>query len=570
MQDFGLLAQIIVLLAGSVFVVVAFKRLNLSPVLGYLTAGAVIGDHGLKIVSSNKTEFLGEFGVVFLLFAIGLELSLERLKDMSKYVFGLGSLQVAITSGIIFLILLLLNFNVNVAVIVGMGLSLSSTAVVLEVIKEMQKESTQLGRISLAMLLQQDFTVVPLLVITGILLRDTSGESIVQAIIFATLKAIAVLVIISVAGRLLLRPLFRAISHNTQTSNSELFVSATLLIVLAGAWSTQYFGVSLALGAFTAGILVAETEFSQQAKESIYPFKGLLLGLFFMSVGMKTLDIQYIYQQIGKVILCTISLTLIKSIIIVLLCLLFKLRKSVAIQAGLLLAQGSEFAFILCEHLIKGSLINPEVGKIILVTVAFSMALTPLLSAIGNKISVCLDDDDLNPLEPIKSGTVDISNHVLILGFNQAAKMISKVLDFHGIQYVVIDDNEHCVKSAQQKGIPIFQGNISNIATLHAARIDKAHSVLITTGNFIELKKTAKIISEQYKELPISAYAANLSNAAKLYEAGVTKIVPASQEAGLQLASTILNDRGISLKEISRIKNNYRDANYKMLKRESE
>ena len=271
MEHDNILPSVLVLIAAAVFVVMIFKKLKLSPVLGYLVAGTIIGDFGLKIVSYDQTKVLAELGVVFLLFAIGLELSFERLKAMRKYVFGLGSLQVIITAIIIAGGVVLFTQDVKAAIVIGGGLALSSTAIVLQVIEEMRSQSTQVGRISLSILIQQDFVVVPLLVIVP-LLASNDDTAIMRAVSIALVKAIVALVAIFIVGRLFLRPLFNMISSDKVESSSELFIAATLLIVLSAAIGTEYLGLSLGLGAFVAGILVAETEFRTQAEESIHPF----------------------------------------------------------------------------------------------------------------------------------------------------------------------------------------------------------------------------------------------------------------------------------------------------------
>ena len=345
MQD-NVLILVITLIATAVFVVAIFKKLHLSPVLGYLVAGATIGDHGFGLVTYTQTSFLGELGVVFLLFAIGLELSIERLKAMRHYVFGLGSLQVLITALIIAAAVIIVTCDNNSAIIISGGLALSSTAIVMQVLNETKSQSTQVGRVSLAILLLQDFIVVPLLVIVPLLGVDGDTPISLPYILATSLiKTILALSIIFVAGRVLLRPLFSFIIPD-HSENSELPIAVTLLVVLTASWGTEHFGLSLALGAFVSGILVAETDFRIKAEESVYPFKSLLLGLFFMSVGMK-IDVMEIYKQLAIIITFSLALIVLKTLIISALCILFGFNKGVALHAGLLLSQGGEFAFIL-------------------------------------------------------------------------------------------------------------------------------------------------------------------------------------------------------------------------------
>jgi CPA2 family monovalent cation:H+ antiporter-2 len=571
MFDIETLPSIVVLLSSAVLVVVCFRKFNLSPVLGYLFAGIVVGDYGLNIIPSEKTAFIAEFGVVFLLFAIGLELSFERLKDMRKYVLGLGSLQIIATFLTFFSILRFFSVDYKVAIIISGGLSLSSTAVVLQVIKDLQKQSTQVGRISLSILLQQDFFVIPLLVLVHILASNAGGVEIVTEISFAILKAILALFVIFIVGRTFLRPLFRLISSSSPSGNNELFVATTLLIVLSAAWSTEYFGLSLALGAFVAGVLVAETEFRIQAEESISPFKDILLGLFFMSVGM-TIDISYIYKQKYFILAYTSCLILIKLLITMLLCYAFRLNRSVSLQVGLLLAQGSEFSFLLCRLAMQKTLISSAVGEMFLVVTTVSMAFTPLLSLIGAYISKKFDTRELNAIEIIESNTADLANHIIIVGFSSAARVASNVLSTNNLMHVIIDYNEQLVKKEVEKGLPIFLGNINNINTLKAAGIKRAKGVLIshTSSNLDVLVKMIKSISQEFGKLPIVVYASSMSITKKLYEAGATVVVQASYEAGLELAGVFLREDGLTPADISKIKDECRNENYKLFQEKAD
>jgi len=274
MHDLSFLPNIILILATAVMVVVVFRKFHLSPVLGYFVAGAAIGEHGFNIVTAKETEVFGEFGVVFLLFAIGLELTFERLKSMRTHVFGFGGLQVAITSIVIYLLAYFFHIDSKAAIVIGGGFALSSTAIVLQVITEQRRQSTQVGRLSLAVLLMQDFAVVPLLVLIP-LLAGTRGISsdLGNLMGMAIVKAAFALLLIFIAGRLFLRPIFRLINSTITSKNNELFIAATLLIVLSSAWVTDRLGLSLALGAFVAGLLVAETEYHLQAKRALCHLK---------------------------------------------------------------------------------------------------------------------------------------------------------------------------------------------------------------------------------------------------------------------------------------------------------
>jgi len=562
-----ILVSVITLIASAVFVVAVLKRFNLSPVLGYLMAGAVIGDHGLKIVTYEQTGLLGEFGVVFLLFAIGLELSIERLKAMRKYVFGLGTLQVAITAIVISGAVVLISGETKAAIIIGGGLALSSTAIVMQVIDESRGQASQVGRIALAILLMQDFVVVPLLVIVP-LLAGKGDSSLTIALGTAFIKAVIALFIIFVSGRLFLRPLFSLISSE-KGENSELPISMTLLIVLSAAWGTEYFGLSLALGAFVAGVLVAETDFRLQAEESIYPFKSLLLGLFFMTVGMK-INVEEMYAQISHIITFSIALIVIKTLIITALCVLFGFNKGVALHSGLLLSQGGEFAFILFSLGKENGVLEPTTANILLLVVTSTMALTPILAMIGRRLADVLDGrSDKSPLKTIELEACDLTNHVIIGGFGKVGKMVANVLEAEGINYVALDVSDKISKEEYQNGFPIFKGDVSQIDLLKALGIERAISVILAVNNEITVKKSLKAISDAFPDLNIIVRLKNLKKSAEFYEAGASIIIPEDYELGLQLGGAALKSVGISEYEINRIKEQFRSGNYVMAKREN-
>lgn len=562
MDKIHFLPIVVILLSAAVFIVIAFKRFNLSPVLGYLVAGAAIGEFGLNIVTAKQTHLLAEFGVVFLLFAIGLELSFERLKAMRKYVLGLGSLQVSLSALVISGAIVLFTNDTSAAIIIGGGLALSSTAIVLQVIEESRSQSSQVGRTGLAILLMQDFVVVPLLVIVPLLSKN-HDSLILQAVGGAFLKAMVALVAIFVVGRIVLRPLFKLISSEKSETSNELFIAVTLLIVLSAAWGTEYLGLSLALGAFVAGILVAETEFRTKAEESIHPFKGLFLGLFFMSVGM-TIDVQEIFNQMDKILIFSFALLTTKALIIIGLCILFGMSKSVAVHTGFMLAQGGEFAFILFNLGIKNNVLDPDVGKLLLLVVTFTMALTPFLESVGRYLGGLLDEGSakVSPIREIGVGASDLTNHVIIAGFGQVGKMLAKVLEAEDINYIALDISDKLVTEEKESGFPIFKGDVSQMGTLKAAGADRALCIVLATENHVTLKKSLKTISTNFPGLEVVIRAKDLNRSAELYEAGATTIIPVDYETGLQLGGAVLKYANISEYEIVRIKSQFRAGNY--------
>lgn len=565
--DNDLLMHIIILIATAVFVVTTLKRLRISPVLGYLIAGAAIGDHGLKIVKYSQTELLGEIGVAFLLFAIGLELSFDRLKAMRKYVFELGSMQVLITAITIAIAIALITKNNGAAILIGGALALSSTAIVLQVLAETRTQSTQVGRVALAILILQDLAVVPLLVIAQFLSGDGS-TNITASLGIAFLKAVGALLCIFVLGRLFFKPLFEIISTASESTN-ELPIAVTLLIVLTASWGTEYLGLSLALGAFATGVLVAETDFRVQAEESIYPFKSLLLGLFFMTVGMK-IDVNEIYSNMYYILMFSVSLILLKTLIIFTLCILFGFDKSIAISAGLILSQGGEFAFILFDLGKSNGIIASSTANILLLVVTCTMAITPLLSVLGRTISDRLDkySGKKIPSEMIAIGTRDLRNHVVIAGFGKVGKMIARVMEVEGINYVAVDVNEDVVRESSADGFPTFLGDISHIDTLNALSLNQAMTIILAMSNEVTIKKSLRVISTHKPDLDIIIRLKNLKKANEFYTAGASVIFPEEYETGLQLSGAVLKSVGISENEINRIKAQFRTGNYVVAKGE--
>ncbi|KJW04721.1 cation:proton antiporter [Rickettsia argasii] len=561
-----ILINVIILLGTAVFIVAILKRLRLSPVLGYLIAGATIGDHGLKIVTYDQTKLLGELGVVFLLFAIGLELSFERLKAMRRYVFGLGSLQVLTTAIVIAGAMVLIDGNSSAAIITGGGLALSSTALVMQVIEENRSQSTQIGRVSLAILLLQDLAVVPLLVIVP-LLAGNNKASLAAALGIALLKAVTALLTIFIVGRVFLRPVFSFISSESNNA-SELPISMTLLIVLSAAWATETFGLSLALGAFVAGVLVAETEFRLQAEESIYPFKSLFLGLFFMTVGMN-IDALEMYEKISHILTLSIALIGIKTLIITAFCILFGFNKGVAFYSGLLLSQGGEFGFILFSLGKDSGVLEESTADILLLVVTFTMALTPLLAALGQKIAEKVDKGlGKTPTQMIELGARDLTNHIIIAGLGNTGKMVARVLEAEGISYVILDLDDDRVKEELSNGLPVFKGDVSQADTLKALGTERAFAIILTMNNQVTIKKSLKTISGNYQDIPVVVKLKNLKNAREFYDLGATTIIPESYETGLQIGGTVLKNIGISEQEINRIKVQFRLGNYIIEKKE--
>ena len=342
MAPSGLFTDVLVFLVAAVAIVPLFHRLRASPILGYLAAGMLIGPHGFSIIGdTHSADTLAEFGVVFLLFMIGLDLSLERLHKMRHYVFGLGLLQVVVTTAIVTGIGFGMGIDIKAAILIGGALALSSTAFVLQLLKERGERATTFGIVTFSVLLLQDLAVVPLLMLMTTLSQE--GTSFVAAFGLAILQAMVALVVAIWAGRIIFRPVFHVIAS---ARSSELFVAMALLAILGMGWMLSLTGLSMALGAFLAGLLLAETEYKHQVEADIKPFRGLLLGLFFMTIGM-SIDIVLIVSNLPVISLLVLALLLGKTIVTALLARMFGLPTSTSLQLGIALAQGGEFGFVL-------------------------------------------------------------------------------------------------------------------------------------------------------------------------------------------------------------------------------
>ncbi len=554
MHDTSYLYNVLVLLSAAVVIVACFRHLHISPVIGYLVAGAAIGPSGLAIIQEvETTTSIAEIGIVFLLFMIGLELSLERLKEMRKQVFGFGSLQVALTSGIIGGIVLAMGYSVESAIIIGGGLAFSSTAIVLQVVAERGEQSSQTGRLALAVLLLQDFAVVPMLVLIP-LLATTGSEGIFLAVGEIMIKAIIAMIAIVIAGRLVLRPFFRIIAA---TKSPELFVSTTLLIVLFFSFATEHAGLSLALGAFIAGILVAETEYQHQVEADITPFKGLFLGLFFMTVGM-SVNIQTVTDRILEVLMVTFGLIVIKAAILLGLCSLFKYRMRTRFHASFLLAQGSEFAFILFGMASMQGLMADGLAELLMVSVTLSMALTPLLNTLGNTIGNRFERQSDLVLARASTDTVDIDNHIIIAGYGRMGQTLADMLTIEKKCFVAVDMDPANIALGRKQHRPVYYGDARRLDVLQSVGIDRATYMVFAFTHPTAEVRAIRAIRRIRPDITIICRAMQNSHAKLLKAAGADIVVLEALESSLLLGQTLLRAKNVPEQEIQRVLQDFR------------
>lgn len=378
----SVLSTVVIVIITAVLFISIFKKLKLSPILGYFLAGSILGEHGFCIVKSEQTEFFGEIGVAFLLFAIGSGLTLNRLKTMKSFVFGLGSSQILVTTICIILATKFININFSESLIIGISVAFSSTAIALQLIGEKEGSRSKTGKLSLSILLMQDFAVIPIIIIIPVLCQENG--SILSSLVIASVKSLSTIFAIFIIGKAFLKPIYRHIHTLSPSTSSELFIATTLAIALGASWLTSFMGLSLELGAFISGVVVAEAELHDQAEKSIKPFQSVLLGLFFMTIGM-TIDIDIFKENFILICACAIAVMAIKTLVIFLLCKAFKFSTDISFKTGIFLSQIGEFAFIIFRLAEEYNLICVDNYQLLLIIVTTTMALTPIITKIAYK-----------------------------------------------------------------------------------------------------------------------------------------------------------------------------------------
>jgi len=556
------LVDVLIFLAAMVIVVPIFQRFKLSPILGYLAAGMLLGPYGFALIGDTKAaQTLAQFGVVFLLFMIGLELSFKRLRSLGRKVFGLGSMQVLISGLLIGFVAYFFGLGIYAAVIVGGGLALSSTAFVLHLLEERSERATRFGLTTFSILLLQDLAVVPLLIF--VTLVGAPGSSLLETLGLATLKGGAAFLIVIGFGRYLLRPLYRMIAR---TRSSELFVSTTLLMVLGMAWIMSIAGLSMELGALLAGLLLAETEYKHQIEADIRPFRGILLGLFFITIGM-FIDLGLIAENLGLIVVIVVSLMLGKALVITLLCRIFGTPVSSSLRTGLALSQGGEFGFVIFGAALSMALLPQFVVQILMAVIALSMVLTPGMFYVGQKLSNSLKKHTQagQNKHDVDIDIKDIQQHVLIAGFGRVGQTVARVLSDAGIPYIALDLDQKRVQKCRAMGLNDYFGDADRIQILKAAGAGHAKAAVITIDNTAAANEVVVALRSNYPDLPIYVRARDRIHMRSLEKSGANAVVSEAAESSLQLGSIVLQSLNVSVDEIASLIENYRQDDYAKL-----
>ena len=566
--DHDPLLQILILLAASVCVVAAVRKLSLPAILGYLVVGMLLGPHALALATENETtQTLADFGVVFLVFTLGLEFSLPRLVAMRWEVLGVGGAQVVATTSLVAAgAVFFLDIPVAVAVLIGGAVAMSSTAIIISQLTEQSENNRTHGRIAVAICLFQDLSFPLFLALVSALAgggRSADGMHIVGAVALAGLALLLVLAV----GRWVLRPLFLFIA---QVKSAELFSLAVLLAVLASAWATHAVGLSLALGAFLAGMMLAETEFRHQIEATIRSYKEVLLGLFFITVGM-LLDVRLLFRDLPLVIAILLGMLLLKVAVVAVVAKPATRSGFKALRTGVVVAQGGEFGFALLTLLLRRELADPSVVQPLLAATVLSMVISPLLIRHNRLITRTLLSEsrpvDTEAMREVQATlAVAEREHVVICGFGRVGQNIARVLEQTGFEYIALDLDPYRIRVGRQAGDPVIYGDAGQVKVLENVGLAHATCVVVTFANPEVALRILHAVRDLRGDVPILVRTQDDSRLEELQTAGATEVVPETFEASLMLLSHLLLVLKLPVPRVIRTVNDIRSHRYGMLR----
>ena len=556
------LSLVLLLLGASVLAVVIFRRFNLPPVLGYLFVGSLIGPHALNLMGDvHRLEYLAEFGVVFLMFSIGLEFSLPKLYAMKRIVFGLGLLQVVLTMLLVIGLVMLLGFSWQLGIALGGVFAMSSTAVITKLLTERMQLDSAHGREIMGVLLFQDLAVVPLLVIIPALNQPPEKLAVLLGV--AMVKALLMLALILVFGQRLMRKWFHFVAR---AKSSEVFVLNVLLITLSLATLTQLAGLSLALGAFVAGMLISETEYRLQVEEDIKPFRDVLMGLFFVTIGVK-LDLQILVGLWWKVLLVLAALLVIKALVVGVLSWRLGSTPGNWIRSALWLCAGGEFGFVLLGEITR---MPKAVEQVALTALVLSMLLAPFVVHYSERIVMRFVASEWlmrsMQLTQIAAHSMGTEKHALICGFGRNGQYLARFLGQEGVNYLALDMDPDRVREAAAAGESVVFGDVSRKEALIAAGLMRASVVIVTINDTALSEKLLHHVQTLRPELPVVVRTADERDMGRLSRAGAAEVVPEALEASLMLASHALVLVGVPINRVLKRIRQTRTERYRLLR----
>jgi monovalent cation:H+ antiporter-2, CPA2 family len=563
------LLQILILLTASVCVVAAVRKLALPAIVGYLAVGMMLGPHALALATDNgTTRLLADFGVVFLVFTLGLEFSLPRLVAMRGEVLGVGGAQVLLTSGIVALVAIT-SFGVAIpaGIVIGGAVAMSSTAIIIAQLTDQSENNRTHGRIAVAICLFQDLAF-PLFLALESSLSDRTPSAGVAHIAYAVAIALFALALVLASGRWLLRPLFFAIAS---VRSAELFSLAVLLAVLASAWATHKAGLSLALGAFLAGMMLAETEFRHQVEATIRSYRDVLLGLFFITVGM-LLDIRLLFEHLLLVTLLLAGMLVLKASVVMLVAKPATHSWFKSLRTGIVVSQGGEFGFALLTLSLRDELMDAGLLQPLLAATVLSMVLSPLLIRHNRLLTrMLLQEKGPPPLPPAvreAQATLAVAGreHVILCGFGRVGQNIARVLERAGFEYLALDVDPYRIRAGRQAGDAVMFGDPGQAAVLQSVGLEHASCVVITFANAPVALRVLRAVRSLRQDVPVLVRTQDDTLLGELQGAGATEVVPETFEASLMLVSHVLLLLKVPVSRVIRTVDDIRTHRYSMLR----
>jgi len=563
------LAEALILLAGSVFLVTLVRRLALPTSVAYLVVGLVLGPHALGVITdTGTTRLLADLGVAFLLFTLGLEFSLPRMLAMRREVFGLGALQVIATTAAFAGLSRLMGIPWLISIVVGGAISMTSTAIILHQLTERAELNRTHGRLAFAMVLFQDLAFVPFFALGSLLAAGENHFSLSESAV-AVIGGVLAIVAVLAAGRWLLRPLFHEIAHSRLR---ELFTLAVLLVVLSSAWISHLAGMSFALGAFLSGMMLAETEYRHQIETAIRPFRDLLLGLFFISVGMLlNLHVLDRASELGLVLLMLLTLVTFKATIAAAVTRLFTTSRFKALRTGIVVSIGGEFGVALCTILLQAGLLPDEGGEPLLVAIVLSMVLSPLILNNNKRVARFLLREHApapTAAEREDAATQEIGQreHVILCGFGRVGQNVARVLESQGFEYIALDLDPARIRAARQAGDPVLFGDSADEEMLDKAGIARASAVVISFSDPATSIGILHSVRRVRPDVPVLVRTADDGRIKELQDAGATDVVPETFEASLMLVSHVLMLLHVPVSRVVRTLGEIRSNRYTVLR----
>tara|TARA_A100001391_G_scaffold114041_4_gene76847 strand:+ start:3513 stop:5258 length:1746 start_codon:yes stop_codon:yes gene_type:complete len=542
-----MMSDALVILGAAGIVIPLFARFRITPIIGFILVGLLVGPYGLgrmveahpwlyhiTISEPEGLEPFAEFGIILLLFTIGLELSFKRLWQLRKLVFGLGALEILVIGALITAILYATGQYWTGALALGLALAFSSTALVLPI----SGTSSPVGRAALSMLLFEDIMIVPVIFLLGALAPYAEADG-VAGLLETIWQGLFVVLIMMVGGRLVLPRLF---AQAARTKSPEIFLAASLLVVIGSSLATTAVGLSPIVGALIAGLLIAETEYHTEVEGIMEPFKGLALGVFLLTVGMG-IDLSMVWQNLGTIALAVVGILFLKAVVTGALLRFMGARRSTSVETGILMASPSETTLIVLTAATSAALVSREVGQFWQTVTAIGLTITPLLALLGKNLAgrmdpaPTLEEVDENPRAP----------HVVIVGLGRVGRLVAQMLARHDKAYIAIDSNPDLVQDARRDGYVAVYGNAMRADVLDKLGIDSAPAVILTMDEHVLAQQLVRKLRQQYPDLPIIARARDSVHAAELYRSGATTAVPETLESSLQLSEAALTGLGVAV-----------------------